>query len=191
MMWNKELPGEELSSTRNTCYKGMDSDPSVSEGLYTIRKITSFDDLQSGCFALYSEVDVVGCVVHVVSHNNMLYMALHLALIFSKSPQDLDESGTTALHKAAANGHLEVLKLLVEQGSDVNKTDITGCSPLHAASRNGHMSCVKFLVEHGADFKLKSIKGNTPMVVAKANSQQKVAEYLSTCDREKYAWEVQ
>lgn len=100
-----------------------------------------------------------------------------------KNPQEFDESGTTALHKAAANGHLEVLKLLVEQGSDVNKTDITGCSPLHAASRNGHMSCVKFLVEHGADFKLKSLKGNTPMIVAKANSQQKVAEYLSTCGK--------
>ena len=98
-----------------------------------------------------------------------------------KSPLDLDETGSTAVHKAAANGHLEVLKLLVGHGGDINKADITGCSSLHACSRNGHISCVRYLVEQGADFKMKSNKGNTAMNVAKSSAQQKVAEYLSSC----------
>lgn len=112
------------------------------------------------------------------------------ALANGQSPKEFDESGSTAVHKASANGHLEVLKLLIQHGGDVQLADISGCTPLHVAARNGHLTCVKYLVLQGADFRMKSKKGNTALAMAKANSQQKVAEYLSNCDREKFAWEV-
>ena len=102
-------------------------------------------------------------------------------LIVFKSAKEFDEAGSTAVHKAAANGHLDVLKLLIQHGGDVELADISGCTPLHVAARNGHLTCVKYLVLQGADFRMKSKKGNTAMVMAKANSQPKVAEYLSNC----------
>lgn len=112
------------------------------------------------------------------------------ALADEQSPKQFDESGSTAVHKAAANGHMDVLKLLIQHGGDVELADISGCTPLHTAARNGHLTCVKYLVSQGADFRMKSKKGNTAVMMAKANNQPKVAEYLSNCDREKFAWEV-
>ena len=105
----------------------------------------------------------------------------YIFLIVFKSAKEFDEAGSTAVHKAAANGHLDVLKLLIQHGGDVELPDISGCTPLHVAARNGHLTCVKYLVLQGADFRMKSKKGNTAMVMAKANNQPKVAEYLSNC----------
>ena len=87
------------------------------------------------------------------------------------------------MHKAAANGHMDVLKLLIQHGGDVELADISGCTPLHTAARNGHLTCVKYLVSQGADFRMKSKKGNTAVMMAKANNQPKVAEYLSNCGK--------
>ena len=50
------------------------------------------------------------------------------------------------------NGHLEVVKLLVDRGGDPNaKVDIDGSTPLHRASENGHLEVVKLLVDRGGD----------------------------------------
>ena len=103
-------------------------------------------------------------------------------LIF-QSAKAFDESGSTAVHKASASGHLEVLKLLIQHGGDIELADMSGCTPLHVAARNGHLTCVKYLILQGADFRVKSKKGNTAMAMAKANCQPKVADYLSNCGK--------
>ena len=58
-----------------------------------------------------------------------------------------DNDGHTALYWSAHNGHLNVAKLLVEQGADINAKDQRGHSALQIAARNGHMEVVKFLLE--------------------------------------------
>ena len=59
-----------------------------------------------------------------------------------------DSSGDTALIKAAAKGHLSVVKFLVEQGADMNTPLMT---PLMTASVSGHQEVVRYLLEQGAD----------------------------------------
>jgi ankyrin repeat protein len=49
------------------------------------------------------------------------------------------------LNYAAGNGHLEVVRFLVEQGVDIQD------DALKRAAANGRLDVVKFLVEHGAD----------------------------------------
>ncbi len=47
----------------------------------------------------------------------------------------LDEDGLTPLHYAARYSHLQVVKLLVERGADVNARAEDGITPLHFAAR--------------------------------------------------------
>jgi ankyrin repeat protein len=65
--------------------------------------------------------------------------------------------GLTALHLSAQNGHLEIVKLLLEHGADVKaKTELFCETTLHLAARNGHFEIVKLLLEHGADVNAKT-----------------------------------
>ena len=42
-----------------------------------------------------------------------------------------DSYGSSAIHQAAWNGHLSIVKLLVEAGVDINEQDIFGETPVH------------------------------------------------------------
>ena len=45
--------------------------------------------------------------------------------------------GATALYIAAQNGHLEVVRLLIQHNADVNKGDSDGYTSLHWAAEKG------------------------------------------------------
>ena len=55
-----------------------------------------------------------------------------------------------ALRWASKNGHLEIVKYLVEQGADIH-TQIDVNDALIKAILNGHLEVVRYLIEHGAD----------------------------------------
>jgi ankyrin repeat protein len=57
----------------------------------------------------------------------------------------------TALHWAAAKGHEDVTKLLVEHGADVNAVDDLGWRPAFLAYKGGYVTLVKYLVQKGAE----------------------------------------
>lgn len=51
----------------------------------------------------------------------------------------------TPLNAAAANGHLEVVKFLVEQGADFSLKDSYGLSAIETARKSDHDDVVQFL----------------------------------------------
>ncbi|CAL9779179.1 unnamed protein product [Musa acuminata subsp. burmannicoides] len=55
------------------------------------------------------------------------------------SPNSRDSQGRTALHMAAANGHLEIVEYLIQNGADLNALNSEKNSPLHWACLNGHI----------------------------------------------------
>jgi len=74
-----------------------------------------------------------------------------------------DNWGYTALHKAAARGHKDIVELLLARGGDPNvrvrRKDGLGPTPLHlAASR--HEDIAKVLIEAGADVNTLSSSGS-------------------------------
>jgi ankyrin repeat protein len=58
--------------------------------------------------------------------------------------------GDTALHRAAARGQVEAVKLLLERGAGVDAVDDEGTTPLVSAAYRGHIEVVKVLLERGA-----------------------------------------
>ena len=58
------------------------------------------------------------------------------------------------------------MKLLVENGIDINAKDEWGQSVLEVMMRNGKDNIFKSLVENGADVNVRFIGGGTPLMFA-------------------------
>jgi ankyrin repeat protein len=62
-----------------------------------------------------------------------------------------DDRGRTALFHAAHNNRLAAVKLLVERGADVNRSDAVGIAALHRTSQQCSDELIQYLIDHGAD----------------------------------------
>jgi hypothetical protein len=80
-----------------------------------------------------------------------------------------DEYGETPLHDAALNGHIEIARLLLQNGADVNANDNFGYTPLHDAASHGHVNILHLLVETGADLEAQDNYGSRALHYAAYN----------------------
>ena len=72
---------------------------------------------------------------------------------------------------AAANGHIDVVKTLIQAGADINP--INQSTPLEAACLRGHIDIVKLLLEHGAYVDL-----GTPLIYATEQGYTEIVRLL-------------
>ncbi|XP_056429813.1 ankyrin repeat domain-containing protein 26 isoform X5 [Hyla sarda] len=72
-------------------------------------------------------------------------------LLHKQDINQLDKENRTPLHLACANGHLDVVKLLVENKAKLNVCDTANRTPLMKAIQCQHESCATLLLEHQAD----------------------------------------
>ena len=84
----------------------------------------------------------------------------------------------TPLHEAVSHGNLNVIKILLSHGANVNALNFFGDSPLHKAlqSKNNQLVGVPFhasqhaiaqlLLEHGADVNVRGWGHGTPLHLA-------------------------
>ncbi|XP_068168300.1 protein phosphatase 1 regulatory subunit 12A isoform X2 [Antennarius striatus] len=75
----------------------------------------------------------------------------------------------TALHVAAAKGYIEVLKVLLQCGVDVDSRDSDGWTPLHAAAHWGQEEVCTLLADNMCDMGAVNNVGQTPLDVADEN----------------------
>lgn len=76
------------------------------------------------------------------------------------------KTGATPLHVAAAKGYLDVIKIVLQCGADVDKQDVDGWTPLHAAAHWGQREAAQILVENHTDMEAKNYVGQTAFDVA-------------------------
>ena len=89
--------------------------------------------------------------------------------------------GSTSLHHASREGHIEVARFLVECGADARAQDNYGTTPLHLASEGGHLDIVRFLIERGADVRAQDYRWSTPLHRASEWGHLEVACFLVEC----------
>ncbi|MBX7054280.1 MAG: ankyrin repeat domain-containing protein [Pyrinomonadaceae bacterium] len=91
------------------------------------------------------------------------------------------DTGETPLHSALCKAgrpyFFNVIKLLIENGADVNAKTIPGVdtggfmrdvrtkgeTPLHRAAAYGDEAMISYLIEHGADKEARDVHGNSPI----------------------------
>ena len=93
--------------------------------------------------------------------------------------------GDTALHHAARNGDLEIVKQLVTGGADVNTTTGNNHFPLYCAAGHGHVETTQYLVEEGADLQARLSDGKTVMEWLKqyADNDRRLKSTLDVLER--------
>ncbi len=93
------------------------------------------------------------------------------AMIFllkaGSNPMQPGSQGDTVIHDAARHKDVKWLKLLLEQGGDMNvRNPVSGRLPLTTALMAGRDTPFKFLIKSGADVNLVDTVDNTPLHIA-------------------------
>ena len=93
--------------------------------------------------------------------------AVKAALDDKGNPNAPDQQvGMTPLAWAAAVGNVEISKLLIERGANVNGKNADGATPLHVASFLGRAGVVELLLAKKGDPNARNTKGETPLFSA-------------------------
>lgn len=86
--------------------------------------------------------------------------------------------GATALWVACGAGHLEVAKVLVKAGAEINHLTKIHSTPLRAACFNGNHLIVEFMCDAGADPNIANQFNNTCLMIAAYKGHLKVVKHL-------------
>ena len=75
-----------------------------------------------------------------------------------------EHSATTAIHNAAAQGHIEILRFLLEhEDIECDLQDANGNTPLMLAANGAHVECVRALIVAHADVRKRNISAQNAL----------------------------
>lgn len=112
-----------------------------------------------------------------VERNNEALVRLVLdRLVGVDVNETIDIRGRVTLHWAAENGHVKLVKLLLQKGANFTAQTISGSTPLHKAV--AHEAIVRMLLEKGADITARSAEGLTPLNAAVCVGNEQVVRLL-------------
>ncbi len=107
----------------------------------------------------------------------LMYLAIRgetqrMAALIERGAQ-VNQPGWTALHYAAAMGHDDAIRLLIEHYAYIDAESPEKMTPLMIAARQNRFSSVKLLLDEGADGYFKDAKGKNAVDIARdaANTQ--------------------
>jgi ankyrin repeat protein len=82
------------------------------------------------------------------------------------------------LLEAAENGHVNIVRVLLEHGAEINAVVNDIATPLYMAAQEGHANIVKLLLEHEANTETKASNGHSSLSMAVFNKHINVINLL-------------
>jgi ankyrin repeat protein len=86
--------------------------------------------------------------------------------------------GKTALIQAARNGHVDIVRTLLDAGAEVDETS-DGVTALWWAAATGATDLVTALLLAGADVRVRSPAGATALMIAERRGYHAIVEVLA------------
>ncbi len=100
-------------------------------------------------------------------------------IIISKwADENGHKEGINALNWAAKNGYKEIVQILLYNGTDVNKADISGDTALIYAALTVNKKIVQILIDKGADVNKVNRLGNTALIAATHKGHKDIVQML-------------
>ena len=105
--------------------------------------------------------------LHYAAACNMHDIATFLIVEHSQDVNSLGfDMEETPLHVSSHWGHVEIARILLEHGADIEARDKNYWSPLERASTEGHVELVQVLLEYGAEANARDAERCTPLYLA-------------------------
>lgn len=94
------------------------------------------------------------------------HKSVRVARLLIKNGANIDIAISDALHRAAYQGCMELVELLIESGADVNARNGNDATPLFMVSRYNCEDIARLLIVKGAHVNIENCWGQTPLHIA-------------------------
>ena len=121
------------------------------------------------------EAPMCGGETPLIMASNLGYTKMVELLLSKGADPNVTNEGFSAL-QYAVQGHIEIVRMLVEKGAEINKADPNGYYPIHHAASHGSIEIVKYLLSKGAIANVKGFNGETPAECTKDSKIKKLLE---------------
>ncbi|CAB3717724.1 hypothetical protein LMG27174_04687 [Paraburkholderia rhynchosiae] len=178
----KSVKFDDVDGVKKLLAKGMDPNSVDNQGMpLLVLAAREKSDKVGAALLANPKTDVE--IEDKAGENAMMMAALNGDLDFVKQliakDAEVNKKGWAPLHYAAANGHDDIVKLLLDHSAYVDAGSPNGTTPLMMAARGGHVSTVKLLLDNGADLTVKNQIGLTALDFAKTYKEPDVVEGLT------------
>ena len=117
--------------------------------------------------------------IHIAAQKCHEHVVTNLIRKMDVDPNDQSfHEKMTALHCAAAAGHITIVNDLLSNGAFVDAKCASKTTPLHCASLDGHCHVARVLIQKGAYVDHQDIMGMSPLRYAVNHDQQGMVELL-------------
>jgi ankyrin repeat protein len=153
-------------------------------GTYTVKILVD------GAYAGEKQFSIYGDTSSTVStQNNSVYLynavldndtnTVRDLLSKGADPNTTNDFGVTVLNVAASNGNIEIAKMLLDKGADIDGADVVlGWRPLMSAAEAGQDEMVKFLLGRGAPIDGEDSVGYTALIYTASAGHTETAKLL-------------
>lgn len=118
--------------------------------------------------------------LHLAAYHGKEQQVIAL-LAENPDPDARDSYGGTALHAAMFQDNLNIVRLLIKAGFDVNAIGPrNGYTPLHDAVWANNLPALQLLISQGGDLTIQGKDGLTPLAKAQKEGKSAIADYLAS-----------